>query len=113
MVVQARPLAAGEERRLGRLAHTRTAPTRAGERARIVWLSARGQPVGEIAAEVGRAPGTVRRRLKRFDERGPEGLRDAPRAGRPARYSAEQAGRVVALALSDPDALDLPFGCWT
>jgi transposase len=83
------------------------------ERARIVWLSAQGRSPAEIEREVGRTAETVRTWVKRFNARGLAGLRDTARAGRPARYSAEQIGRVVELALSDPDALDLPFGCWT
>lgn len=113
MGVQARPLTPAEGEALRRLARSRTAAARLVERARIVWLSARGQPVSAIAAEVRHTAGTVRLWLGRFNARGLAGLRDAPRAGRPARYSAEQVGRVVELALSDPDALGLPFGCWT
>jgi transposase len=56
---------------------------------------------------------TVRLWLGRFNIQGLRGLQDSPRAGRPARYSAEQIGRIVELALTDPDTLDLPFGCWT
>jgi transposase len=111
--VQVRPLAAGEETVLRRLAASRTAPAREVERARIVWLSAGGQPVAEVARAVGRTAETVRTWIKRFNAGGVAGLRDARRGGRPARYSAEQVGRVVELALADPDALDLPFGCWT
>jgi transposase len=111
--VRARPLTAGEERALRRLASSRTASARAVERARIVWLSAGGRPVGEIARAVGRTPETVRAWIKRFNERGQAGLGDAARGGRPARYTAEQVGAVIELALSDPGALDLPFGCWT
>ncbi len=113
MRVQARPLAAAEEREVRRLAHSRTESARLVERARIVWLSARGQRADAIARTIGRSAETVRGWLKRFNATGLAGLQDAPRAGRPARYRAEQEGRIVELALSDPDALDLPFGCWT
>jgi transposase len=113
MHVQARQVTAGEQEQLRRLARSRIAPARMVERARIVWLSAQGQPVAVIAGEVGRTADTVRGWIKRFNAQGLAGLRDVARGGRPARYTAEQVGRVVELALSDPDALDLPFGCWT
>jgi transposase len=113
MRVQVRPLVAAEEREVRRLARSRVDSARLVERARIVWLSAQGQPAAAIAREVGRTAETVRGWLRRFNAAGLAGLRDAPRAGRPARYRAEQVGRVIELALSDPDTLDLPFGCWT
>lgn len=113
MRVRARALSGTEERALRRLAGSRTAAARSVERARIVWLSAQGRPSAEIARDVGRTTETVRTWIKRFNAGGLAGLRDAGRAGRPARYGAEQVGQLVELALSDPDALDLPFGCWT
>jgi transposase len=111
--VQVRTLTAKEERVLQRLAASRTAQARSVQRAQIVWLSAGGRAVAEIARAVGRTAETVRTWIKRFNPAGLAGLRDAGRAGRPARYSAEQVERIVEVALSDPDALDLPFGCWT
>ena len=56
---------------------------------------------------------TVRFWLKRFNERGLEGLEEAMRSGRPATYSPEERSTVVRLALTRPTELDLPFACWT
>lgn len=56
---------------------------------------------------------TVRHWLKRFNARGLAGLQDAPRAGRPATYTPQQVGEVIVAALTDPQHLGLPFGCWT
>jgi transposase len=66
-----------------------------------------------IAREVRLDGDTVRLWLKRFNAAGLAGLRDRPRAGRPATYTAEQAGEVVGLSLTDPRSLDLPFASWT
>jgi transposase len=112
-VVRLRELAADEREAVRRLVQSRTAPARAVERARIVWLASLGREAAAVARELRLSGKTVRRWIGRFNAAGPEGLRDRPRAGRPARYAPEQVGAVVALALSDPDALDLPFGCWT
>jgi transposase len=54
----------------------------------------------------------VRLWLKRFNAEGLDGLRDRSRAGRLATYTAEQAGEVVALSLTDPQSLELPFASW-
>jgi transposase len=104
-----------EEEAVGvkRLAQSRTVAARLVERARIVWLSAQGWRVPAIAAEVGRGEDTVRLWLRRFDADGLGGLADAPRVGRPATYTPEEVGVVVAAALTDPQALGQPFGDWT
>src|SRR5687768_6322822 len=108
-----RELTEEEARSVKRLAHSRTAAARLVERARIVWLSPEGWRVPAIAAAVGRGEETVRTWLARFAAAGVAGLADAPRAGRPATYTAEEVGAVVAAALTDPRTLLLPFGCWT
>lgn len=95
------------------MAQSRTAAARTVERARIVWLASQGWRVPAIARDVGLHAATVRLWLKRFNAAGLDGLRDRPRAGRPATYAAEQAGQVVALSLTDPRSLDLPFASWT
>jgi hypothetical protein len=40
-------------------------------------------------------------------------VEDKPRSGRPATYSAEARAAVIAVALTDPKTLDLPFAAWT
>ena len=112
-VLAVRALTEEESVAVRRLAHSRTAAARLVERARIVWLSSQGWRVPAIAAEVGCGEDTARLLLRRFDAAGPDGLADAARAGRPATYTAEEIGTVVATALSDPQALGQPFGDWT
>lgn len=111
--LRVRELTEGERAEVRRLAHSRTAAARLVERARIVWLSAEGRRVAAIAEEVGCHAQTVRLWLTRFDASGLAGLHDQPRPGGPATYTPEQVGAVVAAALTDPQALGLPFGDWT
>jgi transposase len=108
-----RPLTVEEEAAVERLARSRTAPARAVERARIVWLAHHGRRVAAAAREVGVSEQTARRWLGRFNERGLDGLCDAARSGRPPTYTSEEVGVVVATSLTRPDDLGLPFGCWT
>jgi transposase len=108
-----RPLTDEETRAIGRLAHSRTAPARAVERAQFVWQAHRGARVPAIARALGVCEATVRLWLTRFNARGVEGLRDGARAGRPPTYTAEEVGAVVAASLTDPADLGLPFASWT
>jgi transposase len=113
MALRLRPLTEEETETVRRLAHARTEPVRAVERARIVWLAWQGRRVPSIAAELGLAQETVRRWLKRFNATGLAGMKDEPRAGRPPTYSAAEVGEVVATSLTDPRRLGLPFASWT
>lgn len=83
------------------------------ERAKIIWLAHQGWRVLAIAAELRLNDDTVRLWLKRFNAAGLDGLRDRPRPGRPATYTAEQVGEVIATSLTDPRSLGLPFAAWT
>lgn len=108
-----RPLTDDETRAIDRLAHSRTEPARAVERARIVRLAHEGARVPAIARALGITEATVRLWLKRFDAQGMDGLKDAPRSGRPPVYDAAEVGAVIAASLTKPDELGLPFGSWT
>ena len=112
-LLRLRPLSAGEEREMARLARSRTASARLVERARIVGLAAQGHRVPAIAAELGISEPVVRRWLERFNAGGVAGLADAPRSGRPVTYTPEQVGEVVAASLTNPQELGLPFASWT
>ena len=108
-----RALADDEGLALERLAHSRTAPARAVERARIIWHASQGQAVPDIADQLRLRAYTVRGWIHRFDAEGLNGLEDRSRSGRPPTYTPEQVATVIATALTDPKALDLPFASWT
>ena len=112
-LAQARDVPEEEQQIIRRLAHSRTAAARTVERARVVQAALDGQQVEEIAAHLGVARATVYLWLHRFEVKGVAGLEDAPRGGRPATYTREQVGEIVATALTDPQTLDLPFKSWT
>ncbi|MGH2344818.1 MAG: helix-turn-helix domain-containing protein [Chloroflexota bacterium] len=102
-----------ERTAIERLAQSRTAAARLVERGRVLHLAVQGQGVPAIARALQVSQATVRLWLKRFNATGLAGLSDAPRSGRPATYTPEQVGEVVATALTDPQTLGQPFGCWT
>jgi transposase len=108
-----RELTDAEQATVERLAHSRTAPARQVERARIIRHASRGEDVPRIAEQLRLDAYTVRRWLHRFQAAGLGGLEDRPRAGRPPTYSPEQVATVIAAALTDPKTLDLPFASWT
>ena len=113
MVVRVRTLTEDERVAVKRLAHSRTEPARAVERASIVWLAAQGTRVAAIATEVGVCKPTVRHWIKRFSEAGMAGLADAPRAGAPKTYTPDDVSTLIAAVLAKPADLGLPFACWT
>jgi transposase len=113
LALRVREMTVQEVESVKRLARSRTEPTRAVERARIVWLSRQGRRVPAIAKELGVGQNTVRLWLKRFNAKGLEGLKDEPRSGHPTTYTAEQIGEVVAMSLTNPRSLGLPFASWT
>src|SRR5258706_7817827 len=113
MALQARALTDEEQQQLKHLSQSRTAAVRDVERARIVLQSSLGQRVPAIARTLDLCEPTVRVWIKRFNERGMAGLADAAHRGRPATYTREQVGLVVATALTDPQELGQAFACWT
>jgi transposase len=95
------------------LAHSRTAPARTVERARMIWLARQGRRMPAIAQELHLTPTTVRSWLMRFNRQGVAGLQEKPRSGRPPLYTPEQVSEVIASSLTNPRELGLPFASWT
>jgi transposase len=108
-----RAMSEEEGQALRELAHSRTAEARLRDRARICWLSHQGQRVRAIQDALHIADGTVRLWITRFNAEGLDGLRDRRRGGRPATYTPEQVGELIAASLTDPQELGVPFGSWT
>jgi transposase len=73
-------------------------------RARLVLFAADGMATGAIAARLGLRSSTVSKWRGRFARLGLEGLEDAPRRGRPARYDAATEARLLAQLDAPPPA---------
>lgn len=113
MALRIRELTNEEHEQIKRLSQSRTAPARQVERARILQVASQGHFVPAIAAQLQIGQDVVRLWLKRFNAEGLAGLEDRPRSGRPATYTPEQVGEVIAAALAQPQALGQAFGSWT
>jgi len=111
--MQLRAVTSEERAAVAKLAHSRTAPARAVERARVVLAALDGELVEQIAAQQRLSRNTVYMWLHRFEERGLAGVEDRTRSGRPRTYPSEQVGVIVATALTKPATLGLPFAAWT
>lgn len=90
----------------------RRAVGRVALRAQMVLLSARGYTVAQIAEIFELGEDVVRDWLHRFQERGPDGLEDRPRPGRPPK---DRLARhiVDAQMHNSPRANGLVQACWT
>jgi transposase len=108
-----RPFTPDEQRVITKLSRSQTASARLVERAKILRLGSEGQSVPQIAQALGLNEKTVRKWFKRFAQEGLAGLEDAPRAGAPSHYSAEEKARVLQAARTRPSALGLPYQSWT
>lgn len=113
MAVQVRALTQDEQQQIRRLSQARRESARTVERAQIIQLASEGLRVPAIAGRLGIGQDVVRQWLKRFNADGLAGLADQPRSGRPATYTPEQVGTMIATALTNPQELQQAFGSWT
>jgi transposase len=113
MKLQVRELSEAEQVTIKAWCSTQAGSVRLRDRACIIAWSAKGWWVSDIARIVRVTPQVVRKWITRFNADGLDGLQDQPRSGRPATYTSEQVGEVIAVSLLKPDSLGLPFGCWT
>jgi transposase len=113
MKLRVRELSEAERATITAWCGTQAGSVRLRARATIIAWSAEGWWVSDIARIVRVTPQVVRKWIKRFNADGLAGLQDQPRSGRPATYTSEQIGEVIAVSLVKPDSLGLPFGCWT
>ena len=82
-------------------------------RARIVLAAADGASNAGIARDVGVCEDTVRKWRRRYATGRLAGLSDAPRPGRPPRFSPVQRAQVVALACELPASRGMPLSRWS
>ena len=73
------------------------------ERAEIILLSEKGLPMNDIVEQTGLSKPVVNKWRQRFRQYGIEGLKDAPRSGKPKINAPEQHARVIDKACSKPE----------
>jgi transposase len=71
-------------------------------RSAIILRLAEGVTAARVAEDLGVSRKMVKKWRSRFRAEGPEGLHDAPRSGRPPRFSVSQRYEVIALACDSP-----------
>jgi len=94
-------LTADEEETLRKWTRQSTAEQRLVERARVILLSHEGLTVEKIAERLNTRPARVSKWRQRFAQNRLAGLSDAPRSGKPLKYSEQTEKRVLAL-LDEP-----------
>jgi transposase len=82
-------------------------------RAQIVLAAAAGKTNAAIAVEVGAHLDTVRKWRRRFAAGRLDGLKDAPRSGRPPVFTAADRAEVIALACALPAESGVPLSKWS
>jgi transposase len=82
-------------------------------RAQIVLAAAAGKTNAAIAVEVGAHLDTVRKWRRRFAAGRLDGLKDAPRSGRPPVFTAADRAEVIALACALPAESGVPLPKWS
>ena len=106
-----------EQRDLERLVQSGRTPQQLAVRARIILAAAAGATNAAIARDLQLAEDTVRlwRARWRTTPGAPLAVRlaDAPRSGAPARITAEQVCRLIALACAEPRASGRPISQWS
>ncbi|QRX89466.1 MULTISPECIES: helix-turn-helix domain-containing protein [Streptomyces] len=90
-------LSSEDEAELGRRLRARDLPVNERVRLECVRLSAQGRNAPEIASIVDRHVVTVRKALRRFLDGSFEALADAPRSGRPPRWTREDLDALEAM----------------
>jgi transposase len=96
-------LSAETRRTLDKLLHSSTTPQALAQRSRIVLAAAEGSSNQEIAAMLKLPAVTVGKWRHSFAVRGIEGLRDAPRSGRPLKHDAAVWHKVQTRVCQQPD----------
>jgi transposase len=92
-----------EKEELLTMSRSRKLERRYVERAKIILLSDQGLPMSDIIEQSGLSRPVVNKWRQRFRQLGIDGLKDAPRTGKPKVITPEQQAMVINKACSKPD----------
>jgi transposase len=92
-----------DRRELERIVRAASSEVRMVERARIVLAASEGLTTAQIAQRVGCGERMVKKWRPRYERRGLEGLKDAPRSGAPLTHGPETRALLIAKACTRPE----------
>lgn len=113
MALRVRQLTESERQELDRRSRSSSAPFRDVQRAKVILLNADGKVAPAIGRQLGVRADMARRWIRRFNERGLDGLAERPRAGRKRPELIPIRTELVRLARTRPTELGYPFADWT
>jgi transposase len=96
-------LTVAEKEELLTMSRSRKLEKRYVERAEIILLSQQGLPMNDIVEKTGLSKPVVNKWRQRFRQYGIDGLKDAPRSGKPRTITPEQQAMVIDKACSKPE----------
>ena len=102
-IAQPIKLTVAEKGELLTMSHSRKLEKRYVERAEIILFSDQGLTLDEIVAKTSLSKPVVNKWRQRFRKQGIEGLKDAPRSGKPKVITPEQQALVIEKACTKPD----------
>ena len=102
-----------QRKQLDELLRRRDLRPRVRERLEMVKAVGLGYDLERIEGWSGRRGRTIRRWVRAFAQRGPAGVGDAARSGRPARVDAAYLEALEQAVETPPRELGLPFDVWT
>jgi len=103
-----------EERlELEKFSRSQKAEARLVRRAEMILRCYQGESANQVGLYLHVDQETVLYWVHRFEKQSLAGLEDEKRSGRPATYTQEEVSQIIATALTDPQALSLPFSSWT
>ena len=83
------------------------------QRLRIVWFAHQGWSAPQMKSMVDLHPATVRKWIRKFNEKGINGLKVRRGGGAPARISLGQKAEIIRVASKEPSELGLNFKRWS
>lgn len=98
---------------LQRVLRSRLTPAGLFQRSYLIWNLAAGYSLIEAADFSNIHYTNAHKWMKRYSQKGIEGLQELPRSGRPAHYDKDTHAIILKVATSRPGDLELPFQTWS
>jgi len=113
MTIRLRSLENRERIEILRLMHDPKQDPALRRRLRVIWFAHQGWSAPQMKNMVHFHAATIRKWVRKFNEKGLHGLQIRRGGGAPARISLGQKAEIIRIASRDPQEIGLPFQRWS